>query len=121
MKQGGYDFKVQSDLYTDQGELLLQLIAKAEKGMAEAYVEEGTFPNGQRYHSIRSGRLAGRVEWNPVGGDVPLLAVDGKSYTWDEFGRMLMSYEGFQVKLELVDPYDEIEWDISEQKKEQGQ
>ncbi|WP_422123928.1 DUF7713 domain-containing protein [Planococcus sp. X10-3] len=26
-------------------------------------------------------------------GDVPLLAVDGKSYRWDEFGRMLMSYE----------------------------
>ncbi|WP_422123929.1 hypothetical protein DHX103_03725 [Planococcus sp. X10-3] len=42
--------------------MLLQLIAKAEKVMAEAYVEAGTFPNGQRYHSIRSGSLAGRVE-----------------------------------------------------------
>jgi hypothetical protein len=110
-KQGGYDFKVMGDLYTDQGELLLQLIAKAERGMAEAYVEEGTFPNGQRHHSIRNGRLAGRVEWNPSTDDVPLLAVDGKSYTWDEFGRMLMSYEGFQVKLEMLDPFEEIEWD----------
>lgn len=120
-KQGGYDFKVMGDLYTDQGELLLQLIAKAERGMAESYVEEGTFPDGQRCHSIRSGRLAGRVGWNPAGEDVPLLAIDGKSYTWDEFGKMLLHFEGFQLKLEMLDLFEEIEWNNSKQKKEQGQ
>ena len=52
---------------------------------------------------------------------MPMLAIDGKSYTWDEFGKMLMHYEGFHMKLELVDPYDELEWDDSKQKKEQEQ
>lgn len=112
MKPGGYDFKVVGDLYSDQGALFLQLIAKAERGMAETYVQEGTFPSGQRYNSIRSGRLAGRVEWDSAtDGELPLLAVDGRSYTWDEIGRMLMSYEGFQVKLEMLDPFEEIEWE----------
>lgn len=80
------------------------MIAKAERGMSEIYIEQRTFPNGQSYQSIRNNRLVGRVEWNPAGEDVPLLAVDGKSYTWDEVGKMLMHYEGFQVKLEMLDP-----------------
>lgn len=121
MKEGGYDFKVMGDLYADQGELLLQLIAKAERGMAESYVKEGIFPNGQRYHSIRSGRLAGRVEPDLTDERMPLLGIDGKSYTWEEFGKMLMHYEGFQLKLEMLDSYDELVWEDGKQKKEQEQ
>ena len=110
LESGGYDFKVQGDLCGDQGELLLKLIAKAERGMAERYVEKRTFPNGQTYHSIKDNRLAGRVEWNQADRDKPLLAVDGQSYTWEEVGNMLMAYEGFQVKLEMKDSYEEVEW-----------
>ncbi|MGH2317027.1 DUF7713 domain-containing protein [Planococcus sp. SE5232] len=43
--------------------------------------------------------------------DVPLLVVDGKSYTWEEIGKMLMAYEGFQFKLEMMDLHEEIEWE----------
>nr|WP_017378569.1 hypothetical protein [Paenisporosarcina sp. TG-14] len=39
------------------------------------------------------------------------MVVDGKSYTWDEIGKMVMAYEGFQIKLETLDPSDEIEWE----------
>ena len=109
-KSGGYQFNVHGDLYGDQGELLLQLIDKAERGMTEMYVERGMFPNGQSTNAIKDSRLAGRVESNPADRDVPLLAVDGKSYTWEEVGNMLMSFEGFQIKLEMVDPYEEIVW-----------
>lgn len=111
MKEGGYKFNIQGDLYSDQGELLLELIAKAERGMAKIYVEQGMFPNGQSYHSLRNDRLAGRIEWNPAGDGVPLLAINGKAYTWKEVGKMLMHYEGFQMKLEMVDSYDEIRWE----------
>lgn len=112
----GYQFKVQGDLYGDQGELLLQLIAKAESGMANMYVERGQFPNGQRYDSIRNHRLVGRIEWNPDDEELPLLVVDGKTYTWEEIGKMLTAYEGFQVKLEMLDSYEEIEWDAERSK-----
>lgn len=38
---------------------------------------------------------------------VPLLVVDGREITWDEFGRMLMTYEGFQFKMEIFDKSEE--------------
>lgn len=42
------------------------------------------------------------------GGDRrPLLVIDGKPITWDHFGHMLMTFEGFQFKLEVYDPSEE--------------
>lgn len=114
MTEGGYEFNVQDDLYSDQGELLLRLIAKAERGMAEIYVERGTFPNGQSYNSLRNDRLVGRIESDLTDERLPLLVINGKSYTWEEVGRMLMSYEGFQMKLEMLDSYEEVVWEDNE-------
>jgi hypothetical protein len=37
----------------------------------------------------------------------PLLVIDGREITWDDFGRMLMVFEGWQFKLEIVDPSEE--------------
>lgn len=34
---------------------------------------------------------------------VPLLVVDGREVTWEEFGRMLMTYEGWQFRMEVFD------------------
>ncbi|MGH2317026.1 DUF7686 domain-containing protein [Planococcus sp. SE5232] len=68
LKPERYHFKLQRDLYCDQGRLLLELIAKTERGIAEKYVDKRTFPNGQSYNSIKNNRLAGRVEWNPLDG-----------------------------------------------------
>ncbi|WP_052131495.1 DUF7686 domain-containing protein [Planococcus sp. CAU13] len=114
MTEGGYEFNIQDDLYSDQGELLLRLIAKAERGMAEIYVERRTFPNGQNYNSIRNDRLAGRIDSNLTDERLPLLAINGKAYTWEEVGRMLMGYKRFQVKLEMLDSYEEIVWEENE-------
>jgi hypothetical protein len=33
--------------------------------------------------------------------------IDGKELSWEEFGRMLMTYEGFQFKLAILDRSDE--------------
>ena len=42
---------------------------------------------------------------------IPLLAVDGNSFTWEEIGKMLMHYEESQLKLEMLDPYEDVDWD----------
>ena len=42
------------------------------------------------------------VEWDAAG-DAPLLVIDRREVTWDEFSRMLMSFEGRQFKLNLAD------------------
>lgn len=41
-------------------------------------------------------------------GRVPLLVIDGHEITWEELCRMLMTFEGFQFKLEIRDKSEEI-------------
>lgn len=49
-------------------------------------------------------RLVGRIEWDPTSeGRVPLLVVDGRSFTWEEVGRMLMTFEGFTLDARIED------------------
>ncbi|ANU17888.1 hypothetical protein BBI11_12975 [Planococcus maritimus] len=107
---GGYQFREYGELHEDQGELLLRLLDKVKKGMLEVYIEESEFPNGQKYHLLPNDRFVGRVEPSRADRDTPLLSVDGKYYTWEEVGQILMHYEGFQVKVEMVDISEEIEW-----------
>jgi hypothetical protein len=42
------------------------------------------------------------------GGHPPLIVIDGKEIKWEDFGKMLMTYEGFNFKLEIVDKSDEM-------------
>jgi len=34
---------------------------------------------------------------------MPVVVIDGRRISWDEFGRMVATYMGFQFKLELHD------------------
>ena len=34
---------------------------------------------------------------------VPMLVIGGREVSWEDFGRMLMPFEGFQFKLQIVD------------------
>jgi hypothetical protein len=53
-------------------------------------------------------KVRGRFEWdNETDGELPLLVIDGKAVTWDEFGRILMTFEGWQFKIEIYDPSEE--------------
>jgi hypothetical protein len=55
------------------------------------------------------GVVRGRIEWDDDrGGRVPLLVIDGREIDWDEFGRMLMSFEGSQFKLHITDKSEEL-------------
>jgi len=38
----------------------------------------------------------------------PPVVIDGVSVPWQQFGRMVSTFEGFQFKLEIFDPTDEI-------------
>ena len=39
---------------------------------------------------------------------MPVVVIDGRNISWDELGRMVATYMGFQFKLELHDFSDEI-------------
>jgi hypothetical protein len=53
--------------------------------------------------------VRGKIEWDDShNGSVPLLNVDGREITWQEFGRMLMTFEGGQFKLEIRDKSEDL-------------
>ena len=53
-------------------------------------------------------KVRGRFNWDDeTNGTLPLLVINGKAVTWDDFGQILMTYEGWQFKLEIYDPSDE--------------
>ena len=53
--------------------------------------------------------VCGRIEWDESEDSrVPLLVIDGQEVSWDEFGRMLMSFEGWQFRLEIRDCSEEV-------------
>jgi hypothetical protein len=52
--------------------------------------------------------VRGRFEWDDeTDGQLPLLVIDGNAVTWDKFGRILMTFEGWQFKIEIYDPSEE--------------
>ena len=101
----GYSFKVIGDEEGDLLELLARLVAKMRRGLAHSHLEEG----GQGLQISDRGIVRARIESDPEGEtDMPVVVIDGRSISWDEFGRMVATYMGFQFKLELHDLSDEI-------------
>ena len=37
-----------------------------------------------------------------------MLVIDGREVSWEEFGRMLMTFEGWQFRMEIRDRSEEV-------------
>jgi CheY-like chemotaxis protein len=49
--------------------------------------------------------VEGRIEWDDrYETDMPKFIIDGQEYSLEEFGRMMMSCEGWNFKLEIIEP-----------------
>lgn len=101
----GYCFRVIGDEEGDLFELLGRLVSKMRRGLAHSHLEEGA-------HGLQisdPGIVRARIESDPEGeSDTPVVVIDGRTLSWDEFGRMVATYTGFQFKLELHDLSEEI-------------
>jgi hypothetical protein len=54
-------------------------------------------------------RLTGVIEWDPeTDGARPLVIVDGRTFTWDQIGRMLMTFEGFTLNAIVEDTIEVV-------------
>ena len=85
--------------------LLGRLIEKMRRALSLKYLTDDKGKPQIADHRV----LRGRIEWDEAcDGRVPLLVIDGREIGWDEFGRMLMSFEGWQFKLHIADQSDEL-------------
>lgn len=100
----GYQFQVIGEPEDDPLALLARLIERIRRALSVKHVKVGS-PGLQIADQV----VRGRVDWDGAqDGRVPLLIIDGREITWNEFGRMLMSFEGWQFKLEIRDKREEL-------------
>ena len=101
----GYHFQIIGDPEEDLLVLLGRLIEKMRRALSTKHLT-----NGEHGLQISNERVVrGRVEWDDARhGSVPLLIIDGREISWDEFGHMLMSFEGGQFKLTIADNSEEL-------------
>jgi len=101
----GYWFQIMGDPNEDLFVLLGQLIQKMRRALSTKHLVDGQLGLQIADHRV----VRGRIEWDDAqDGRVPLLIIDGREITWDEFGRMLMSFEGWQFKLNVGDKSEEL-------------
>jgi hypothetical protein len=104
-KPAGYQFQVIGEPGDDLLALLGRLIDKIRRALSLRHIVDGEF--GQQIADHRLVR--GTIEWDEArDGKVPLVIIDGREITWDELGRMLMTYEGWQFKFEIRDKSEEF-------------
>ncbi len=101
----GFTVAVMDGVDCDQQGLFEILKAKIKRTIFNRYLETSPSPYGGK--TLKSSKVVGRFEYNEDD-EVPQLVIDGKVFSWDEFGKMLNSYEGFQFRLEIMDITDDI-------------
>ena len=104
-ERGGFRFAVLGDYEADAWELFQRLYDKMKREIAVRHVEHTEFG----WQLTKGERLVGRIEWDEeTGGAIPLLVVDGRAYSWDEVGRMLMTFEGFTLYARVEDSIEVV-------------
>ena len=101
---GGYQFEILGEPDDEPLPLLGNLIERMRRSLSVRYLVRSE--DGAR---IADQTVCGRIEWDESGdGRVPLLVIDGQDVSWDEFGRMLMSFEGWQFRVAIRDRSEEV-------------
>jgi len=104
-EQEGYEVAVLGDFDANVWDLFSVLYDRIRLGLAVRHVERGEL--GWRITDAR--HLVGRITSDPErAGEVPLLVIDGRPFTWDQVGRMLMSFEGFTLRAFVGDSIEVI-------------
>jgi hypothetical protein len=101
----GYPFQIIGEPEEDLLALLGRLIQKMRRALATKHLTEGRFGLQIADRGVVRGKIGADIDQDDR---VPLLIIDGKEITWNEFGRMLMSFEGWQFKMELADKSEEL-------------
>ena len=102
----GHRFQVIGEPEDDILELYTKLFTKMRRALGTKHIEFGEFG----WQITNENTVRGRIDCDPVeeGLHTPLLVIDGKEISREEFGRMIMTYEGFNFRLEIFDKSEEF-------------
>jgi hypothetical protein len=103
---GGYQFQVLGDAEQDLFELMGRMVPRIRRLLAQQHLK--TEPHMPGLH-IANFLVRGRITWDDnEDGRLPMLVIDGREISWEQFGRMVMGFEGWQFKFEIQDRSEEI-------------
>lgn len=104
LKEGtpsGYHFSVVGDDREQPFGLMAELLERMRRGLSEPSLHE----EGRALSDLL---LQGRIAFDEhTEDDLPRVMIDGRELSWESFGRLLRSYEGWRFKLHLKDPGNE--------------
>jgi hypothetical protein len=105
----GYRVGVMDDVDCDQQILFEKLKSKLKKTLSKKYLQISAHPYAGEYIRLKEDEVIGRLEYDETQDQIPKVIIDGKEFSWEEFGRMLSSCEGFQFKLQIYDLKEDME------------
>ncbi len=103
-ERGGYEFQILDDAEADPFELMARLVERMRRAILLRHLAD----DGLRL-SIADVTVRGRISCD-LDSDYhhPMLVIDGREVSWEQFGQMLMTFEGWQFKLEIKDRSEEV-------------
>jgi hypothetical protein len=102
----GYIFQaVEPNHEADPMEVLSKLMARMRRALGHKHLVQ----EDEGWRVSEAMLVRGTLEYDEEAeGNQPLVVVDGKAFSWEDFGRMLTGFEGCHFKLQLVHPDDEV-------------
>ena len=95
----GYQFQIIGEAGDDLFSLLGRLVERIRRKLSAKYLVQT-----EHGPQIADLTVCAQIDWDAAhDGRVPLLVMDGEEVSWDEFGRMLMTFEGWQFRMEIAD------------------
>ncbi|WP_235012310.1 DUF7713 domain-containing protein [Caballeronia catudaia] len=99
----GYRFQILGEAESEPFALLGRLVQKMKRALSMKHLE----PDAGRL-LIANTTVRGRIEWNgEEHAPQPCVMIDGRRIEWNDLGAMLLAFEGWQFRLEMLDPSDE--------------
>lgn len=100
----GYLFKVNQNFEDAPSEALETLYQKIENGLSRKFVDKEML-NSNIFYILKDDRAEGRIEWDEKGaGYIPKFIISGEEYSLAKLGKMMLSYEGWNFRLEIIEP-----------------
>jgi hypothetical protein len=103
-ERAGYEFQMLGPADVDLFELMRRLVERMRRTLATQHLVEDDLGLSIAGVTVQ-GRISCDLESRPP---MPMLVIDGRELSWEQFGRMLMTFEGWQFSLAFGDPSGEI-------------
>lgn len=114
LKEGeptGYKFQLIGTPDEDRFTQLGRLVKRIRATLATKYLEDTKHGLQVKNMEVKGAIESDLSDESDLYGPTrqPVLVIDGREVSWEQFGEMLLTFEGFQFKLQIVDKSRDLE------------